>query len=598
MDSSSKPYVRWWWFSGEINIQDLDEQIEWLSANGFGGVEIAWVYPLPGTRKSAGTKFLDDEWINMVLHAIKKCQEMSLGCDLTFGTLWPFGGSFVPERNASKTFSGSSKQRISHSWESRYNSNPSLIIDHLDKDALTGYSRHLLDHGFRKFTDQGPLSFFCDSWEVDPDGLSTKGFKESFKERFSYEIDDFLDCLDSDEAVRFDYRRLLADKVLDNFYRPLVEIWKSDNATSRIQCHGAPTDILAAYALVDIPETETLLFDPDFALFAASAAALRQKKLVSSESFTCMYGWVPRPGEPPHRGTELIEDLRCIADAQFAWGVNRVVWHGKPFGTQDKPNYFYAGVHVGSEGTLASSFSPFNSYLEKISHAMQQGVTESRLAVYLPLEDHWMAGEIPLASQKPSSRFFWELQECKIPDHLLPWRPLWLSGAFLSEFTVVNGKMTNGYTNFHCLYIEAEWMTIEHLREIIRLQECGATLCIRRKPKEPGKIGHTEYTELSNRLKIIGELIPGTVLPLMTSEIPLDFWCRRDKKSYYFFISHPGMRKLRYPLKYGYGKDLGPVTVKAVLFAENRQIPVQLDFAAASSLLVMVDASGQTSILT
>lgn len=68
--------------------------------------------------------------------------------------------------------------------------------------------------------------------------------------------------------------------------------WKLYVSYVTLQCHGTPTDILDAYSMVDIPETETLLFDPDFALIAASAAAIWKKPVVSSETITCIHGLI------------------------------------------------------------------------------------------------------------------------------------------------------------------------------------------------------------------------------------------------------------------------------------------------------------------
>ena len=43
---SSKPMTRWWWFATEIKEADVRHQLNWMKRNNFGGVEIAWVYPL------------------------------------------------------------------------------------------------------------------------------------------------------------------------------------------------------------------------------------------------------------------------------------------------------------------------------------------------------------------------------------------------------------------------------------------------------------------------------------------------------------------------------------------------------------------------
>ena len=47
---TSKPATRWWWFADFIQKEDISFQLDWLRDNGFGGVEIAWVYPLPDSK--------------------------------------------------------------------------------------------------------------------------------------------------------------------------------------------------------------------------------------------------------------------------------------------------------------------------------------------------------------------------------------------------------------------------------------------------------------------------------------------------------------------------------------------------------------------
>ena len=45
---AARPYTRWWWFADVIQPSDVRAQLDWMKANGFGGVEIAFVYPLHG----------------------------------------------------------------------------------------------------------------------------------------------------------------------------------------------------------------------------------------------------------------------------------------------------------------------------------------------------------------------------------------------------------------------------------------------------------------------------------------------------------------------------------------------------------------------
>ena len=76
---SSKPCTRWWWFATEIKELDIKSQLDWAKENNFGGVEIAWVYPLYRYERmyarnynrhypkdTTAQKWLSPEWSEMV----------------------------------------------------------------------------------------------------------------------------------------------------------------------------------------------------------------------------------------------------------------------------------------------------------------------------------------------------------------------------------------------------------------------------------------------------------------------------------------------------------------------------------------------------
>ena len=68
MYTSSKPYTRWWWFAGDIRDDVIRAQLDWVNQNGFGGVEIAWVYPQEGA--GPGPQWLSPEWSRQVAYAM------------------------------------------------------------------------------------------------------------------------------------------------------------------------------------------------------------------------------------------------------------------------------------------------------------------------------------------------------------------------------------------------------------------------------------------------------------------------------------------------------------------------------------------------
>ncbi len=573
-----RPWTRWWWFSGEIRHDDIRYQLDWLKDNGFGGVEIAWVYPQPHAKR--GPKFLSPEWTDAVVFAKQYCDQIGLGCDFTFGTLWPFGGSMVDEQDASRTIKGLSEQRLKWTWEDPFVSQPGLIIDHLNKSALERYSKKIGD-GLSPALSGSRSALFCDSWEIDTDGLWTHGFADAFRDRYKYEIEEYIDELDNHPSVRYDYRRQRSEYIIENFYRPFTKICHDLGAVSRVQCHGSPTDLLEAYASADIPETEALLFEPSFAKIAASAAAISGKKTVTSETFTCMYGWSPKPGPTPYLGEEQIADMKLIVDSLFANGVNQVVWHGMPYNPKGGSNHFYAGVHVGPDAHCAPEFKPFNDYMHRVSSFMRSGRAFTDIAVYMPVEDAWMAGEIGPGIYPPDAKYDWEFRYLKMPDELAGRQPMWVSGKSLKDAQFIDGRMILGNSEFTALYVDVKWMNEESLIEIFRLAAHGLPVCMKRDPMQPGH-GLTRSFESLHSMK---RCIPGLasnlddlhvaigplgrnaplVTPLVTSltDQPLpEFFCRIDGDSHIFFFAHPKSREVTFPMTYGQSHCTETITMK------------------------------------
>ncbi len=627
--ADSRPWTRWWWFNVELKEEDIKAQLDWAKTHGFGGVELVFVYPLPGQER--GPEWLSPEWSEKVAFAKRHCDEIGLGCDFTFGTLWPFGGTFVAESDSSQAFSGGhdpncrnnsvmspSAQRLGRSWELPAEGR---ILNHLDADALERYSSKM-GAALAEALKGSASALFCDSWEVETEGLWTAGFGERFQERFGYDARPFMPELDKHPDVRYDYRKLLADYVLDGFYRPFAKISHRLASFTRVQCHGAPTDLLSAFAAVDVPESEAILFDPEFSGIPASAATLSGKPVVSAEAFTCLYGWIPYPGPGPHQGEEQVADLKLLADALFANGVNHVFWHGMPYqpqasshkpqapasdpGTQNpeprSPNRFYASVHVGPDGALAPHLAEFNAYLAKVCGVMKQGKTYSDIAVYLPLEDNLMLGELPKKFQKPSAKYHWEMHYLRFPDELTGFAPLWVSHAFLKDATFEDRVLRCGAATFSLLYVDSDWLDSDALDDILRLARLGLPVCLKQKPKQPGHVPATKHKHQLSMFQSLPNVSPDfshvvRSKPLVSGDDLPQFWCRVADGDLNIFFANPAARGLTYPMEYGYAhRQAASTAVRQIEIRSSSPAPctLNLSFAPYQSLLLKVSKSGAT----
>mgnify|MGYP006289454233 CR=1 FL=1 len=164
MKKINKPFTRYWWFASRIKKKDIRYNLNWLKKKGFGGVEIAWVYPLnvmndqEDTTYTPRQKWLSPEWQEIVNYALLYADSIDLAVDLTMGTLWPFGDSQITYEQASQQFGEEHRQKITKSWEYP---KKGYVIDHLNPDDYLPYFTRILD-SFPQPDTKIPRSYFID----------------------------------------------------------------------------------------------------------------------------------------------------------------------------------------------------------------------------------------------------------------------------------------------------------------------------------------------------------------------------------------------------------------------------------------------------
>lgn len=587
---SSKPYARYWWFASQIRPEDVRYNLDWLKDNGFGGVEVAWVYPLNRFNKNDTSytprqEWLSNDWQAIVDYTIHYADSIGLGCDLTFGTLWPFGDTYVTFEQATQRYGDPEwRQQIKLSWQ---HPKVGFVIDHLTPKNYQPYFTRLMDTFPRPVT-QNPKAYFIDSWEVETERLWCKGFERDFANRFGYDIQPFMNYIYNpvNNQQLYDYMQLISDKVL-RFYADFDSTLNSAGILSRGQVSGAPCDLISGYALMDIPEGESMLFEPEFCAIPASAALLSGKKYVSSETFTCLYGW-PRD----YMREEQTADLKLVADALFGNGINHIIWHGKAHNpvNSDSVN-FYATTHIGPSSPMAEEIPAFNGYLEKISSYMTRGTTYSDIAVYLPTEDAWISGVMPKEKQFKWAWGAYEMRYVYFPYELERYNPTWINGEFLKKAVVEKGTLMVGDARYKALYLDAEYVAHDVVNRIVELVGQGMPLILKRMPKEPGTIKHKDYYELLEKLaksKRVSKEIPGSLTPFISSNYVPDHWCRIEGDTLFVFFPNPKTDRMKFPMEYGQSFSSDTLQKNITLQYLGRQIPVRLTFEPYQSLLYRI----------
>ena len=279
-----------------------------------------------------------------------------------------------------------------------------------------------------------PSGLFCDSLEIHSHGLWSPALWDDFAREMGYRLEPLSDDLDRRFDVRYDYRKFLAGVMVREFYAPFTQFCHDHGAYSRAMPRLADrsADQLFGGRRAGV---RVLLFDPPFSRIPASAAALSDRAVVSAETFTCIYGFTSPRHVDAYRywRREQVADLKLLADAVMANGVNQIVWHGMPYNGAGCQHEFYASVHVGPDCAFVAELPAFNAYLEKVCGVMQSGRTVSELAVYLPNEDMWMLGSMPRSCALPAPSTGGRCGTSSRPKRRAPFQPLWVSTTMLAR---------------------------------------------------------------------------------------------------------------------------------------------------------------------
>ena len=101
----ARPMVRWWWFGPDVVVEEVERELTLMEEAGFGGAEIAYVYPLtePADADEPGGLFWSQRFRDVLHHAVRYGHALGLRMDLSLGSGWPLGGSHITSQHAART---------------------------------------------------------------------------------------------------------------------------------------------------------------------------------------------------------------------------------------------------------------------------------------------------------------------------------------------------------------------------------------------------------------------------------------------------------------------------------------------------------------
>lgn len=290
------------------------------------------------------------------------------------------------------------------------NAGPQLVLDHMNPAAFAAHVKRVADPLLLPDGRMMPgiRSAFVDSLELFQDLPWTDGFLERFKALRGYDLKPYLPFIvqpgwkeswggvggstayyDAGDAlgdrVRADYRQTVSDLMYDGFTRPFATWSHAHDVKMKFQAHGGPHDVVKAYGAADIPEVESLGGNEPLAMrLGRSAADIYGHPIVSSESL----GFAGRPYSP------TLDDMRRLADVNFAGGVNSLMYHGYSYRL---PNRKWPGWHafqpaaygigfgsmINEGNPLWAGVSSLNTYVARTQAVLQQGHPVVPIAYFL-----------------------------------------------------------------------------------------------------------------------------------------------------------------------------------------------------------------------
>lgn len=455
--ADTRPMVRWWWFGPNVTDAEIVREIRAMKAGGFGGFEIATVYPL---RLEGNVPFLSDAHLKAIRLANETGRAEGMRVDITLGSGWPFGGPHIsPDLAASsvKLIQNPIKPRqtvidlpkagpgervvgvfVGKDMASAHPVKPANNQVHVQaleagktvfivlqtptrqqvKRPAVGAEGNVMDHAnavavqthlkavgeklLSAFGDHSPYSIFSDSLEVygadwTPDLLT------EFRKRRGYDLAPHLLQMFDDEpqsgAVRRDWGVTLSELTEERYLSPITA-WAHAHATKfRSQTYGTPPVRLSSSRLVDLPEGEGAHWRGfSTTRWASAANHIYGNAVTSAESWTWLH-------DGAFQATPL--DVKVEADVLLLEGVNQFIAHGWPYSPADvaEPGWaFYAAAVFNDHNPWWGVAADVNLYLQRMSYLLRQGQPVADVAIFLPEDDALAsikAGEATITDKMP-----------------------------------------------------------------------------------------------------------------------------------------------------------------------------------------------------
>ncbi|MFT4081051.1 MAG: glycosyl hydrolase [Nocardioides sp.] len=269
------------------------------------------------------------------------------------------------------------------------------VFDYWDEAVLTPTITRLLR--------QVGGNVFCDSIELEYDAtLWTPGFLDEFRHRYGYDLTPYLSAivqvsekyayvLDATLSgqVRFDVSEALGRLYVERHLTPVTRWARRLGMGLRLQAYGITLDSVAAAAILDVPEGESLGFkNLDDYRILASGRDIAGRSVLSCEA-ACYAG-----GAYNTTWQKALVTVGSFMAGGVSQGVSQSVFHGYPY--RDVPGAAWPGFAAFSPYHGAPGYgeawgprmpswrhvAPIADHLGRTQLVLQSGVPQTDVTIF------------------------------------------------------------------------------------------------------------------------------------------------------------------------------------------------------------------------
>lgn len=446
----ARPMVRWWWFGPAVTKDEIAREIHQMHEGGFGGFELASVYPLALDDPQKGIRnlpYASPEMVDMLRFAREQGSALGMRVDLTLGSGWPFGGPQIPIQLAAgrlkivaaarpvaklpamaegdapvaafivkgtpEHYDTATARQIKYPEATgslpKASAEPEVlllfisshtrqmvkraavggegfVLDHMSREAIDKHLHTVGDALMGGFTDAPPYAIFSDSLEVYGSDW-TPSLPEEFRKRRGYDLIPHLPELAQGGTSQADAVRHDWAETLSYLVRENYLRPMTEYAAAHHTKFRSQTYGTPAATLTD--EFVPQLPEgegPQWDRFSFTRWASSANH-VFGNNVTSAETWTWLHS-PAFRATPL--DMKAEADRMFVEGVNQIIGHGWPYSPAyaKEPGYsLYAAAVFNAHNPWWPVMPDVTKYLQRVSWILRQGQPANDVAVLLPEDD-------------------------------------------------------------------------------------------------------------------------------------------------------------------------------------------------------------------